>query len=48
MVEINEVGYSLDEPTHIILMMSAGCAGAFRAHEGNMLWVDNVGLVYEE
>ncbi len=48
MMEINEVGYSLDEPTHIILMMSAGCAGAFRAHEGNMLWVDNVCLVYEE
>ncbi len=48
MMQVQEVGYSLDEPTHLIMMISAGCSGAFRAHEGNVLWVDNVRLVYEE
>lgn len=48
MVKINEVGWSLDEPTHIIMYISSSNAGVFRACEGNTLWVDNIRLVYEE
>ncbi len=48
MVQIQEVGYSLDKPTHIVLMIASGCSGAFRAHEGNKLWVDNIRLVYDD
>ena len=48
MVKIEEVGWSLDEPTHIIIYISASNAGVFRACEGNTLWVDNLRFVYEE
>jgi hypothetical protein len=48
MVEIEEVGWSLDEPTHIVLYISSSNAGVFRACEGNTLWVDNLKLVYKE
>lgn len=48
MVKIEEVGWSLDAPTHIIMYISASNAGVFRACEGNTLWVDNLRLVYEE
>ena len=48
MVKINEVGWSLDEPTHIIMYISSSNAGVFRACEGNTLWLDNIRLVYEE
>ncbi len=48
MVKIDEVGYSLDEPTHMVMMIASGCSGAFRAHEGNILWVDNIRLVYDD
>lgn len=48
MVRIEEVGWSLDEPTHIIMYISASNAGVFRACEGNTLWIDNIRLVYEE
>lgn len=48
MVKINEVGWSLDEPTHIIMYISASNAGVFRACEGNTLWIDNIRLVYDE
>jgi hypothetical protein len=48
MVKIEEVGWSIDEPTHIIMYISASNAGVFRACEGNTLWVDNLRLVYEE
>ena len=48
MVKIEEVGWSLDEPTHIIMYISASNAGVFRACEGNTLWVDNLRFVYEK
>lgn len=47
MVQIEEVGWSLDEPTHIIMYISSSNAGVFRACEGNTLWVDNLRFVYE-
>lgn len=48
LVKIQEVGYALNEPTHIIIMLTSGCYEAFVGHEGNTLWVDNVKLVYAE
>lgn len=35
-----------DQPTHMILMLTAGNHGAFIGTEGNTLWVDNVGFEY--
>ncbi len=46
MVKVNEVGYSDEEPTHMVLMISSGCYEAFIGHDGNTFWVDNVCLVY--
>ena len=48
MVRIEEVGWSLDEPTHIIMYISSSNAGVFKAYEGNTLWVDNLRFVYEK
>lgn len=48
MVKVNEVGYSNEQPTHLVLMISSGCYPAFTGHDGNTLWVDNVALVYDE
>jgi len=49
MVPVQEVGYNRDaQPTHLVLMLSSGCYEAFIGHDGNIFWVDNVGLVYEE
>lgn len=48
MVPIEEVGYSIDPPTHMIVMLTSGRYEAFVAHEGNTLWVDNIRLVYDE
>lgn len=50
MVEIQEVGWAspTETPTHMILMLTAGCYPAFYAAIGNALWVDNVRLVYDE
>lgn len=48
MVEIEEVGFGLDTPTHVIMQISSSCAGVFRAHEGNILWVDNLRWVYDD
>lgn len=48
MVRIEEVGWSLDEPTHLVMYISASDAGVFRACEGNTLWVDNIRLVYKD
>lgn len=48
MVKIEEVGWSLDEPTHIVMYISSSNAGVFRACEGNTLWVDNLRWVFEE
>lgn len=47
MVRVEEVDWSMDEPTHIIMYISSSNAGAFRACEGNTLWVDNLRFVYE-
>lgn len=48
MVPIKEVGWGSadDEPTHVILMITAGCYPAFYGHPGNALWVDNVKWVF--
>ena len=35
------------EPTHIVIMLTSGKYEAFVGHAGNILWVDNVSLVYE-
>ncbi len=45
---INEVGWGdeNDKPTHIILMITAGCYPAFYAALGNAFWVDNLRFVY--
>ena len=48
MVKIEEVGWSLDQPTHIVLYISSSNAGVFRACPGNTLWVDNLCFVYKE
>lgn len=48
MVKIEEVGWSLDEPTHVVMYISSSNAGVFRACEGNTLWVDNLRWVYEK
>lgn len=48
MVYINELRYASTDarPTHLILQMSSGCQEPFVGHPGNVLWCDNVGLVY--
>lgn len=48
MVEVEEVGFSNDKPTHMVLMISSGRYPAFTGHNGNTLWVDNVGFVYND
>lgn len=48
MVKIEEVGWSLDVPTHVVMYISSSNSGVFRACEGNTLWVDNLRWVYEE
>jgi len=49
MVPVEEVGYNKDaQPTHLVLMLSSGCYEAFIGHDGNIFWVDNIGLVYEK
>lgn len=48
MVPIKEVGWGTadDTPTHVILMITAGCYSAFCGHPGNALWVDNVKWIF--
>ena len=48
MVPINETGYGLENPTHVIIMLSSGHYEAFVGHAGNTLWVDNIRWVYDE
>lgn len=48
MVEIEEVGFANEQPTHVVMQISSSCAGVFRAHEGNILWVDNLRWVYDD
>lgn len=47
-VLIQEVGWgeSDDAVTHMILMITSGCYGAFVGTIGNSLWVDNIRLAY--
>ena len=49
-VYIQEEGWAdaNDTPTHAILMLTSGCYNAFHGHDGNVMWVDNVALVYED
>lgn len=47
MVPIQEVGFKADAtPTHLILQISAGCQEAFTGCPGNVVWIDNIRLVY--
>jgi hypothetical protein len=47
MVPIQEVGYRSDvEPTHLILQISSGCQEPFVGCPGNVVWCDNIRLVY--
>lgn len=48
MVRVEEVGYSLDEPTHIVLQFASSWGEVFQANEKNILWIDNIRLVYED
>lgn len=49
MVRIQEDGWGSadDTPTHVILMITAGCYPAFYGYPGNALWVDNVKWIFE-
>lgn len=48
-VHIDEEGWDGNAtPTHAILMMTSGRYEAFVGHEGNVLWVDNIRLVYDD
>ena len=48
MVQIQEVGWADadEEPTHVILMLTAGCYPAWYGCSGNALWIDNVRWVF--
>jgi hypothetical protein len=47
MVPVQEIGYKEDVmPTHMILQISAGCHEPFTGCPGNVLWCDNIRLVY--
>ncbi|MBO4655812.1 MAG: PCMD domain-containing protein [Bacteroidales bacterium] len=47
MVPVQEVGYKADAtPTHLILQISAGCQEPFTGCPGNIVWCDNIRLVY--
>ena len=48
MVYIEEIGWRGDlEPTHMIIQISAGCQPPFTGCPGNIMWCDNISLVYE-
>ena len=48
-VLIEEEGWDATlEPTHLVIMLTSGKYEAFVGKEGNVLWVDNVSLVYED
>ena len=48
MVYIQEVGWAEadEQPTHVILMITAGCYPAFYGYPDNALWVDNIKWVF--
>ena len=47
-VTVVEEGYSINEPTHIIIVITSGKYQAFIGHPGNTVWVDNIRLVYND
>ncbi|MBR1877927.1 MAG: PCMD domain-containing protein [Paludibacteraceae bacterium] len=48
MVNIEEIGWRGDlKPTHMIIQISSGCQAPFTGCPGNVVWVDNIGLVYD-
>lgn len=49
MVPIVEMGYRPDlAPTHLIIQISSGCMEPFTGCPGNIVWVDNIRLVYDD
>jgi len=45
---VEEIGWRGDlEPTHMIIQISAGCQAPFTGCPGNVMWCDNISLVYE-
>lgn len=47
MVPVQEIGYKADAaPTHLILQITAGCQEPFTGCPGNVVWCDNIRLVY--
>ena len=47
MVCIEEVGWRADlAPTHMIIQIAAGCQKPFTGCPGNVIWCDNIRLVY--
>ncbi len=49
MVPIQEEGWDATKSvTHMVIMLTSGRYEAFVGHEGNVLWVDNVALVYDK
>ena len=49
MVPVQEEGWNAAlQPTHAVIMLTAGRYEAFVGHAGNVMWVDNVGLVYDK
>lgn len=49
MVCVEETGWRPDlAPTHMIIQISAGCQKPFTGCPGNTVWVDNIGLVYDD
>ena len=49
MVPIEELDFRSDlEPTHIVVLVGAGSMKPFTGCPGNIVWCDNIRLVYEE
>lgn len=48
MTRVVEESWGLENPTHMIIMITSGSYEAFVGHDGNTLWVDNIRLVYDE
>ena len=48
MVKIEEIGWADEDesPTHVVLMLTAGCYPAWYGCPGNAFWIDNVRWVY--
>ena len=47
MVAVEEIGWRGDlKPTHIVIQVGAGCQKPFTGRPGNIVWCDNLKLVY--